>query len=189
MHSWDRSLLLWFNLDPGDPQAVISLATIASEWLPDIVLGGLLLALLGGSAKTRRLLLPVIGAMLIAWLGADTLKDWIVAPRPYLQRLGTDWLGRTGASGFPSTHASIALAFAAAAWLNPWPLALRLGFVALAVLIAWSRLALGAHFPSDVAGAAVLAAFGALVAHWAVARVERARRQRTAAAIKSPDQS
>lgn len=188
MHIWDRSLFLWLNLDPGDPYAVVALAMVASEWLPDIVLGGLVLALLLGSARTRRTLLPVVGAMVLAWAGSQLLKDVIVSPRPYLQGLGTDWLHRAGASGFPSTHASIALAFAAASWLNPWPLALRLGFAALAVLIAWSRLALGAHFPSDVAGAAVLAAACAVFAHVAAARIARTR-QRRAVPVSPPDRS
>ena len=191
MHLWDRSLFLWLNLDPGDPHTVIALATFASEWLPDVVLGGLVLALVFGTARLRRALLPVVGAMLLAWAGSQMLKDLIVSPRPYVLGLGTDWLRRAGASGFPSTHASIALALAAASWLNPWPLALRLGLVVLAVLIAWSRLALGAHFPSDVAGAAVLAVVGALVAHSAVARITRVRRQRKAlpVPVNPPDRS
>lgn len=188
MHLWDRSLFLWLNLDPGDPHAVIGLAMLASEWLPDIVLGGLVLALALGSARTRRALMPVVGAMVLAWAGSQLLKDLIVSPRPYLKGLGTDWLSRAGASGFPSTHASVALAFAAASWRNPWPLALRLGFAALAVLIAWSRLALGAHFPSDVAGAAVLAAACALLAHVVSARIARAR-QRRAVPLSPPDRS
>ncbi len=188
MHLWDRSLFLWFNLDPGDPEAFFWLAMAASEWLPDVVLGGLLLLLLLGGGKLRRTLLPVVAAMVLAWFGADVLKDMIVAPRPYLQGLGTDWMKRTGASGFPSTHASIALAFAVAAWLNPWPLRVRLACMVAALLIAWSRLALGAHFPSDVAGAAVLGTLSALVAHTALARFTQAR-QRKLAAVSPPDKS
>ncbi|MFD1710307.1 phosphatase PAP2 family protein [Ottowia sp. GY511] len=175
MQVWDRSLFLWLNLDPGDPHLFVAMAMFASEWLPDLVLGGLVVALLLGGAGTRRALLPVVGAMLLAWAGSQAIKDMVVSPRPYLMGLGTDWLGRAGASGFPSTHASIALALAAASWLNPWPLALRLGLLVLAVLIAWSRVALGAHFPSDVAGAAVLAAASAVIAHQAVARIARRR--------------
>ncbi len=188
MHPLDRTLFLWLNLDPGDPDFIIGLAKLASQWLPDLVLGGLGLVLLLGPARARRSLLPVVGAMALAWFGADLLKDLIVAPRPYAQGLGTDWLGRTGASGFPSSHASIAMAFAVAAWLNPWPFKVRVLCVAAAVLIAWSRLALGAHFPSDVAGATVLGALSALAAHQALAYVARAR-QRKAVAVNLPDRS
>lgn len=188
MHLWDRTLFLWFNLDPGDPHALFALATVASEWLPDLVLTGLALMLLAGPARLRRTLVPVVLAMALAWLGSDLLSEWIVAPRPYLQKLGTDWLRRGGASGFPSTHASVALALAAAAWPNPWPLWTRGACVVTALLIAWSRLALGAHFPSDVAGAAVLAAFSALAAHAGLARLARAR-QRRVQAISPRDRS
>ena len=165
------------------------LATIASEWLPNIVLGALALVLLLGPPRVRRSLAPVVGAMALAWLGADMLKDAIVAPRPYLQGLGTDWLGRTGGSGFPSSHASIALAFAVAAWLNPWPLSVRLACMGAALLIAWSRLALGAHFPSDVAGAAVLGSLSALVAHTTLSRLARAHQRKVSAPVTPPDQS
>lgn len=189
MHLWDRTLFLWLNLDPGDPDAIVMLAMLASKWLPNLVLAALAVVLMCGPARVRLSLAPVAGAMALAWLGADLLKDTIVAPRPYLQGLGTDWLGRTGASGFPSSHASIALAFAAAAWLNPWPVSVRLACLGAALLIAWSRLALGAHFPSDVAGAAVLGAVSALVAHTAVLRLTRARQRKAAVPITPPDQS
>ena len=54
MQLWDRSLFLWLNLDPGDPHAFIAVAMFASEWLPDLVLGGLVLALHRGAATAAR---------------------------------------------------------------------------------------------------------------------------------------
>lgn len=190
MHHWDRTLFLWLNLDPGDPDLVVALAMAASQWLPDIVLAGLALALLLGTARTRRTLLPVVAAMMLAWLGADLIKDWIVAPRPYLQGLGTDWMRRMGASGFPSTHTSIAAAFGMAVWLGPWKRRWRVVCAVIALLIAWSRMALGAHFPSDVAGAIVLGSVSALLMRTALARWTKPPQPAAATvAVNPPDRS
>ena len=46
MHAWDRSLFLWINLDAQSPAALVSLAVVASRWLPAI----------GAPHQARRLL-------------------------------------------------------------------------------------------------------------------------------------
>lgn len=175
MNSLDRSLFLWLNLERGGAHVWVDIALFASKWLPVIALAVLLAALVRGPRRHRRALLTACGAMLLAWAGSHAMKDLVAVPRPYLLGLGTDWLGRAGAGSFPSTHASVALAMAAACWLNPWPLAVRVALGVTGLVISWSRIALGVHFPSDVAGAAVLAVVSALVVHRAAARLMRPR--------------
>lgn len=71
------------------------------------------------------------------------------------------WLHREERGySYPSGHASTAVTFygawAAVAWLSPLPLYVRLALTTLLVLwglgVAWSRLALAAHYLTDVLG-------------------------------------
>lgn len=65
-------------------------------------------------------------------------------------------------SSFPSGHTASAVAFAVAAGPELPPLAPLLGLAAAAV--GWSRLAGGRHFPTDVAGGALVGAAAGLAA-------------------------
>jgi undecaprenyl-diphosphatase len=98
-------------------------------------------------------------AMAIAWLIARGIHVMWPQPRPAMLGVGTHWVERSGSASFPSRHATIGLAGA------PHRVAGALCFAA-GVLIAWSRVALGAHFPADVLAGAVIAAASALAARW-----------------------
>jgi membrane-associated phospholipid phosphatase len=101
-----------------------------------------------------------IVVLLLCWLGADFFQHFFARPR----RL--DWVVKhETAFSYPSSHAAIAVGF-----YLLWgeivrrseltdrvrlPLALLLGAVAVGIL--WARLALGAHYATDVFGGALWA--------------------------------
>ncbi len=99
-----------------------------------------------------------LGALLVCWLAADLCQHVFSRARPEL------WVVKhETASSFPSSHAAISVGFYG---LWAWMLAATdtragrvaawlLGLLVLAVL--WSRLSLGAHFPTDLIGGALLA--------------------------------
>jgi undecaprenyl-diphosphatase len=92
----------------------------------------------------------VVAADAIADLAATALKDVIPRHRPRLPTLGI----APHDHSFPSGHA--ATSFACASMLSALSPRLRLPAYALAVLIAFSRLYNGVHYPLDVLGGAVL---------------------------------
>jgi membrane-associated phospholipid phosphatase len=110
-----------------------------------------------------------IVAMLLAWQGADFFQHFFARPR----RL--DWIVKhETAFSYPSSHAAIATAFyllwslfiarsdlAGRAWL-----ALLLALLGFGIF--WARLALGAHYLTDVLGGALwgVAVVGVLTALW-----------------------
>ena len=114
------------------------------------------------SWRTHRPILPVsVFAGAVVW-GADGIANLLKAstnrPRPYAAMRHLHILiARPGSGSLPSQHATTA--FAGATLLSfLWPKGSPVFFLA-AVLIGFSRLYLGVHYPTDVlAGAAIGAA-------------------------------
>jgi membrane-associated phospholipid phosphatase len=98
--------------------------------------------------------------LVLCWQGADVFQHFFARPR----RL--DWVVKhETAFSYPSSHAAIATGFyglwAAMIGASDLPLIVRAVvaslLVVLAVAICWSRLALGAHYITDLLGGALLA--------------------------------
>ncbi len=85
-----------------------------------------------------------------------TLKALIDRPRPYLILEDLKLIVKPALdSSFPSGHTSCSFAFATAAFLTG-PKKLWIPSVVLAVLISFSRIYVGIHWPGDVAGGLIL---------------------------------
>ncbi len=102
--------------------------------------------------------IAVIG-LAIVWQASDAMKAIFRRPRP------EHWFAfRETSYSYPSGHAVLATAFygfgAFLVWRSALPFNARLAIVAAIALwilaIGWSRLALGAHFPSDLLGGYLL---------------------------------
>jgi undecaprenyl-diphosphatase len=117
-------------------------------------------------AWRSRMLLSVV-LLVACWRGADFFQHFFQRARP------ADWVVKHETSfSYPSSHAAIATGFYAAwavmLYASQLPKSLRVPLAALLLLLAiaicWSRLALGAHYVTDVLGGIVLGgAFAAVV--------------------------
>lgn len=95
---------------------------------------------------------------MIAMSSAALLKAAFAFPRPAVV-LGEGVFRIVGVPdsrySFPSGHAAYVAVLAAAIWpVAAWPG--RIGLLAFAIAVGWSRIALGAHFPADVVASFVL---------------------------------
>lgn len=104
----------------------------------------------------------------LAWLGVAMLKLIVDYPRPVaalpelVRIIGEPELQYS----FPSGHAAYAMLAAA----SLWPLTSRRGLallVASLAWVAWSRIAVGAHFPADVFAGFVIGGLAAWIARFA----------------------
>ena len=134
-------------------------------------------------SRTRRLALVFTATIVVDALVVYALKSMIARPRPWIVLEGVQPLVFAGPTdfSFPSGHA--AGSFCYATFLSVVLVRTHAGrarYLASAVLVllaagvALSRIALGVHFPGDVAaGAIVGATIGALGAHLYVVRIRQ----------------
>ncbi len=118
----------------------------------------------------RRVGITILLALLLVLIVVDfALKPIIGRPRPFLVLGRSILLGPVpGGASFPSGHSAAAFA-GAGTWGRAGRWGTVLGYV-YAAAVAWSRLYLGAHWPSDVVAGAIV---GLLLA-W-LARILAAR--------------
>ena len=161
---WDLSL---FRILNEVPSAVASVLTpLVHLFLPiGIVIAVVLIA--GYVVAWTRSVLPLAAgaaAAGAAWALANAAKVIANRPRPY-QVVADAVLRQPPAHGtsFPSSHTAVTVAVVIA--LVPFlPRALAWVAIAYAVLVGWSRVYLGVHYPLDVlAGAGIGMAVGGVV--------------------------
>ncbi len=170
----ELSLLQWLHLPPSEP--LDRIAWWASR-LGDAYTGLMAVTLLGvlWCAWRGSLDLALFLALASAFRLLNTPLKWLFeSARPPLDLHSV--LELADGLGYPSGHTSGAVLVYGAAALAvpltlPWPAArwaVRIVCLVLMLLIPWSRMRLGVHWPSDVAGGYLFGA-GLLAILWGVA--------------------
>ena len=133
-----------------------------SFWLHVTVLGDsaiLLVLLLPFVGKNPRLLWHMVLAAILAAIVVSLLKNGLAMPRP-LSVLGPDSVYVIGPElskkSFPSGHTTAVFTILSVLWLRGVPTMLALPATILVILVAYSRMVVGAHWPLDIAGGALL---------------------------------
>lgn len=141
--------------------------------------GGLLIALLiwGGPRGRRAAIIALLVVVAADQLSSTLLKPWIGRVRPCfaLDSVRLLWPRQAHSPSFPSGHATNTMAVAVVLFsVRPW-----VGWVALvvAVLVGYSRIYIGVHYPSDVLGGALLGALVGAAGLSLAARIEGAVRK------------
>ena len=164
----DGQLLLWIRETFGNPvldRIMIFISSLANKGMLWIGIGMVLLLLgVKGRKWSERGLLVLLSLALNAVICNVWLKPMVARTRPY-DLLGYEILvRRLGDYSFPSGHTSASFAAATALYAidRRWGTAAYI----LAVLIGFSRLYLGVHFPTDVLAGAVIGILAAKAAQW-----------------------
>lgn len=169
--SLDSALFLSINGTAASPHWLAALAFFATNYLPLLVAGAVAGAVITGDHPSRQRVLRMLLAMAIAWLLTGLVRHFFAVDRPFVAGLGTQWLPHAATPSFPSAHSSVAFALATVVMLTTRQVHWAMVAICAALWVAWSRVYLGVHYPSDVlAGALVGAASGWLVCRHAVSR-------------------
>lgn len=152
----DQTLFLFLNHLPHDEflnTLALVLSGVGTAGLVWFVIGAWLF--LREEKKDRWFFAPLLSAGTASWLLVEkVLKPWIARSRPGLEA-GAIVLGDGGNGySFPSGHATIAWAMAVV--LSRKEPKWRWIFYLLAILISFSRIYIGKHFPLDVVAGGLL---------------------------------
>lgn len=175
MESMNQTLFL--HLNAGAHPSVWML--VVSSFLAEVAIGliplTLLFGWLRGTDSTRKVMLEAVASGLLAIIFNQFIDLAWQHPRPFMIGLGHTYLAHAADSSFPSDHLSLWWAVSFTLLLHPGS---RLAGMAMSIAglsVAWSRIYLGVHFPLDMAGAAALACFGALICKlwgtWTINRI------------------
>ena len=122
--------------------------------------------------KHRKMGIQLLLSMLCTFiLGNLIIKNLVARPRPCdIDATVTLLLSRPHGHSFPSGHSINSMVAAVALYLNNRKIGIPA--VIIATLIGFSRLYLFVHFPTDVLGGFVIAAFVAIGVDWALLKFQ-----------------
>lgn len=168
MQDLDFALFRTLNAGVTVPPWTLGFAEFASDLMPAL----LMLAIGAGALVSRRwrhALLTVLVSLLAVWLLVNLIRTVAPIPRPAFYGLGIQWVPQGVRPGFPSLHAAGTFAAAFSLWCLPSRLPMYAALL-VATVVAWSRIYLGLHFPSDILAAVMLGALVSILVERGVSR-------------------
>lgn len=156
----DKALFLFFNQSLAHPvlDKVMVFITNKENFYIPIVLIAILLIVLGGEKGRITMLLVVIILILSDHLTSSLIKPLVKRTRPchpkFLLEGGRFLLGHKSSYSFPSSHAanmvSMAVLFSVKYQRLMW------FYITFAILVSYSRIYVGVHYPFDVLTGGIL---------------------------------
>jgi len=162
--AWDELTFRVLNEDWVNPtlDRLMPIVTNGSNYNIPLLLAAIILILVGRLRGLRFVVLAVISVVIADAIGTYVLKYTLLRPRPCIALEGVRLLvGCTNLPSFPSNHAVNSSVLATLAIIH-MP-RLWLPAAAVVLLIGFSRVYVGVHYPLDILGGSVLGIIVALV--------------------------
>jgi len=158
LEQWNLSLFDSINAATAHPPPFLLFCAIFSaEVLIYLLAAGMVIGWIRRTSNIRTALLIAALAAVIGLLINQLIGLAWYHPRPFEMGVGHSLMKHVVENSFPSDHAtvflSIGLSLLALKQTQNWGILISL----LAVLVAWSRVYLGIHFPFDMVGSFLVA--------------------------------
>lgn len=150
--------IAWFNLINAPAEAshrMIHIATFIANDLIYFLMAFLIISWLYGDYARKELALKSVVIAFIALGVAQIITAIYPHPRPFMIPIGRTYVVHAPDASFPSDHMTLFSSIAFTFWFARYYLSGLLIFVA-GLLVAWSRVYLGVHFPFDMLGSVIL---------------------------------
>ncbi len=163
LENLNLSLFSLINATPDSAPWMISLAIfIAKDLITVVPLLAAVLLVVGAYSTTAtgdKNRYRAGGQPVCVW----TMGHLFPHDRPFVENIGYNFLHHAADDSFPSDHGTVIFTFALAflCWHRLWSGSL---LMVLAVVIAWSRVYLGVHWPLDMLGGLLAGMIGCLSA-------------------------
>jgi undecaprenyl-diphosphatase len=160
--SLNQTLFLALNAGEAPWSGVVLFALVAAKALILLVPLHLILIWVGGERAVRFVALSALLALVIAIAINGVVGALVYSPRPFVIGLGHTLIEHRPNSSFPSNHATVFFTYAASLavygrrTLAAW-------FIGIGLVVAWSRIYLGIHYPGDMLGAALVSGVAAVL--------------------------
>jgi undecaprenyl-diphosphatase len=160
--SLNHSLFLALNAGEAPWSGVVLLAVVAAKALIFLVPLHLILIWVGGERTIRFVALSALLALVIAIAVNGVVGALVYSPRPFVIGLGHTLIEHRPNSSFPSNHATVFFTYAASLAVYGRR-TLAVSFVGIGLVVAWTRIYLGIHYPGDMLGAALVSGVAAVL--------------------------
>ena len=153
LYSLDTALFLFLNRGFANPvfDVVMPFVTDVHHWRIPIFIIWLALIIFGKKKGRVTALLVVVILVLSDQLSSSVIKPWINRIRPCFVVEGVRLLiEQSGSPSFPSSHAANMAAMAVLFSVKYRKFAAL--FIAIALMVSYSRIYVGVHYPSDLLG-------------------------------------
>ncbi len=169
----DHRLFSALDAPPGLHGFELLAAVTLAQWV--VLLGPALLVglWLAGGTEDRAAVVAAAAAAVLALVLAAIISPIVDSPRPFLTPGVVNYLDHSRDGSFPSDHATLAFALAVGLWRRRPPMLPQVWIFLLGIAIAvgWARVFLGAHYPFDIAGGALVGTVAVFVANSSAGRV------------------
>ena len=170
---FDIELLTWlhYHLIPHSIPVLQAISDTTTFVSIALVLLVMIISFVKKSKAMRQQGFMLVALLLLVMGVTQGLKALIDRDRPFTTYPNIEKLSSGGDSSFPSGHTLEAFAMAAALSMMFSRKKIILPVYAWAILVAYSRMALGVHYPSDVLAGILIGSLIGWIVHWVFRRM------------------